>query len=157
MEIVSEPDIRSIEEGIEYLEKLQMIMRYIGVSDCKMQEGSMRCDVNISVRPAGSEEFGIRSEIKNMNSFAHIAKAMEYEYNRKVDAAENGEILPQETRRYNETTGETEGMRTKEDAHDSVSYTHLDVYKRQRLHSYLCHSRIIEVSFATDKVLEFLL
>ncbi len=118
MEIVSEPDIRSIEEGIEYLEKLQMIMRYIGVSDCKMQEGSMRCDVNISVRPAGSEEFGIRSEIKNMNSFAHIAKAMEYEYNRKVDAAENGEILPQETRRYNETTGETEGMRTKEDAHD---------------------------------------
>ena len=80
IEIVSEPDIRSIDEAREYVEKLQQVMRYIGISDCRMQEGSMRCDVNISVRPEGSEKLGTRTEIKNMNSISNIMKAMEYEY-----------------------------------------------------------------------------
>lgn len=118
IEIVSEPDIRSIDEAIEYMQKLQMIMRYIGISDCKMQEGSLRCDVNVSVRPKGSEKLGTRAEIKNMNSFSHITKALEYEMNRQIDLLESGEKVVQETRRYNEGTGCTEGMRGKEDAND---------------------------------------
>ena len=118
IEIVSEPDIRSIDEAVEYLEKLQMIMRYIGVSDCKMQEGSLRCDVNISVRPKGSDKLGTRTEIKNMNSFSHMTKAMEYEMERQIDLLESGEEVVQETRRYDEGTGCTEGMRGKEDAND---------------------------------------
>jgi aspartyl-tRNA(Asn)/glutamyl-tRNA(Gln) amidotransferase subunit B len=118
IEIVSEPDIRSIEEAREYLEKLQLIMRHIGISDVKMQEGSLRCDVNISVRPQGSEEFGTRTEIKNMNSFTYMAKAMEYEVSRQIDLLESGETVVQETRRYNEAAGCTESMRGKEDAHD---------------------------------------
>lgn len=118
IEIVTEPDIRSIDEAIEYVEKLQLIMRYIGVSDVKMQEGSLRCDVNISVRPKGAEQLGIRAEIKNMNSFAFMQKAMQYEFERQTDLLESGEQVVQETRRYNTDTGETEPMRGKEDAHD---------------------------------------
>ena len=118
IEIVSEPDIRSIDEAVEYMQKLQMIMRYIGVSDCKMQEGSLRCDVNVSVRPKGSDKLGTRTEIKNMNSFSHMTKALKYETERQIDILESGEKVVQETRRYNETTGCTEGMRGKEDADD---------------------------------------
>lgn len=118
IEIVSEPDIRSIDEAIEYVEKLQLIMKYIGVSDCKMQEGSLRCDVNISVREKGAEEFGTRTEIKNMNSFTFIQKAMQYEFDRQVDLIESGESVVQETRRFDTSTGETSPMRSKEDAHD---------------------------------------
>ena len=118
IEIVSEPDIRSIDEAKEYVEKLQLIMKYIGVSDCKMQEGSMRCDVNVSIRPKGSEKLGTRTEIKNMNSIAFMVKAMEYEYNRQVDLLQSGEEVVQETRRYNEEEDCTEGMRGKEDAND---------------------------------------
>ena len=118
IEIVSEPDIRSIEEATEYVETLQTIMRYLGVSDCKMQEGSLRCDVNISVRSKGSRQLGTRTEIKNMNSFSHMTKAMEYEMNRQIDLLESGEKVVQETRRYDESTGCTEGMRGKEDADD---------------------------------------
>ena len=118
IEIVSEPDIRSIDEAVEYMERLQTIMRYIGVSDCRMQEGSLRCDVNISVRPKGSEKLGTRTEIKNMNSFSHMTKAMEYEVERQIDLLESGEKVVQETRRYDESTGCTEGMRGKEDAND---------------------------------------
>lgn len=118
IEIVSEPDIRTVDEAREYVEKLQQIMRYIGVSDCRMQEGSMRCDVNISVREAGTEKLGTRTEIKNMNSITHIAKAMEYEFERQVDLIEAGEKVVQETLRYDETTNTTSPMRSKEDAHD---------------------------------------
>ena len=118
IEIVSEPDIRSVDEAREYVEKLQMIMRYIGVSDCKMQEGSMRCDVNISVRPKGSEKLGTRTEIKNMNSINFIAKAMEYEFNRQVDLIESGEKVIQETLRYDDVSNTTSSMRGKEDAND---------------------------------------
>ena len=118
IEIVSEPDIRSIDEAKEYVEKLQQIMRYIGVSDCRMQEGSMRCDVNISVREEGSEEFGTRTEIKNMNSITNIAKAMQYEFERQIDVIESGEKVIQETLRYDDATNTTSPMRSKEDAHD---------------------------------------
>ena len=118
IEIVSEPDIRSPEEAREYVEKLQLIMRYIGVSDCRMQEGSMRCDVNISVRPMGSETLGTRTEIKNMNSITFITKAMDYEYNRQIDLIESGEKVVQETLRYDDVTNTTSSMRGKEDAND---------------------------------------
>lgn len=118
IEIVSEPDIRSIDEAREYVEKLQQIMRYIGISDCRMQEGSMRCDVNISVRPQGSDKLGTRTEIKNMNSITFITKAMEYEFERQVDLIENGEKVVQETLRYDDATNTTSSMRSKEDAHD---------------------------------------
>ena len=118
IEIVSEPDIRTVEEAREYVEKLQLIMRYIGVSDCKMQEGSMRCDVNISIRPVGSEELGTRTEIKNMNSINFITKAMEYEFNRQVDVIESGESVVQETLRYDDVSNTTSSMRGKEDAND---------------------------------------
>ena len=118
IEIVSEPDIRSIDEAKEYVERLQQVMRYIGVSDCKMQEGSMRCDVNISVRPEGTEAFGTRTEIKNMNSITNIARAMEYEYERQVDLIESGGKVVQETLRFDDASGTTSSMRSKEDAHD---------------------------------------
>lgn len=118
IEIVSEPDIRSPEEAKEYVEKLQFLMRYIGVSDCKMEEGSMRCDVNVSVRPQGSEQLGTRAEIKNMNSISFITKAMAYEFDRQCDLLDCGEEVVQETRRYNESEDCTESMRGKEDAQD---------------------------------------
>lgn len=118
IEIVSEPDISSPEEAREYVEKLQLIMRYIGVSDCKMQEGSMRCDVNISLKPFGSEKLGTRTEIKNMNSMSYIEKAMAYEYERQAEILDNGGQIVQATMRYDEHTGETSVMRTKEDAQD---------------------------------------
>lgn len=118
IEIVTEPDIRSPEEAREYVEKLQFLMRYIGVSDCRMEEGSMRCDVNVSVRPAGSEKLGTRAEIKNMNSISFITKAMAYEFDRQCDLLACGEEVVQETRRYNEADNSTESMRGKEDAQD---------------------------------------
>lgn len=118
IEIVTEPDFRSVDEVREYVEKLQLIMRYIGVSDCKMQEGSMRCDVNISVRPEGQKDFGTRTEIKNMNSIAFMAKAIEYEQERQIDIIESGESVQQETLRYDDVTNTTSSMRGKEDAND---------------------------------------
>lgn len=118
IEIVSEPDIRSIEEAVEYVEKLRLIMKYIGVSDVKMQEGSLRCDVNISVRKNGENKLGTRTEIKNMNSLNFIAKAMEYEFKRQIDILEEGGAIEQETRRYNSDLNITESMRGKEDADD---------------------------------------
>lgn len=118
IEIVTEPDFRSIDEVREYVEKLQILMKYIGVSDARMQEGSLRCDVNISVRPVGSNTLGTRTEIKNMNSFTYIARAMEYEMERQIDLLESGRPVVQETLRYNVDTGETESMRGKEDAQD---------------------------------------
>ncbi len=118
IEIVTEPDFRSIDEVLEYIEKLRLTMKYIGVSDVKMQEGSLRCDVNISVRKKGEEKFGTRTEIKNMNSLNFIAKAMEYEFERHIDVVESGGVIEQETRRYDSDQNITESMRGKEDADD---------------------------------------
>lgn len=118
IEIVSEPDIRSAEEAVAYFKKLRAIILYTGISDCKMQEGSMRCDVNLSVRKKGTEKFGTRTEMKNLNSFTFIQKAIEYEYKRQVEELEKGGTIIQETRRYDQASGKTYSMRKKEDAND---------------------------------------
>lgn len=118
IEIVTEPDFRSAEECTEYLEKLQTILRAVKVSDCRMQEGSMRCDVNLSVRRKGDTKFGIRTEVKNLNSFTSVAQAIEYEYERHVDILESGGAVEQETRHFNAEEGTTHSMRDKENADD---------------------------------------
>lgn len=118
IEIVSEPDMRSAEEVIAYLDKLRMIVQYLGASDCKMQEGSMRADVNLSVREVGAKEFGIRTEMKNIGSFKAIARAIEAETARQIDLLESGERVIQETRRWNDDKGYSYAMRSKEDAQD---------------------------------------
>ena len=118
IEIVSEPDMRSAEEVIAYLEKLRMTIQYLGASDCKLQEGSMRADVNISVREVGATEFGTRTEMKNLNSFKAIEHAIEGEKNRQIDLIESGEKVVQETRRWDDNASESYPMRSKEDAKD---------------------------------------
>ena len=118
IEIVSKPDFRDVEEAVEYLELIQLTMRYIGISDCRMQEGSLRCDVNVSVRPEGQKEFGTRTEIKNMNSFNNIRKAVNYEVGRQIEILNSGGKVIQETMRFSVETGETSSMRGKEDAKD---------------------------------------
>lgn len=118
VEIVSEPDMRSGQEAAEYAQELRRILRYLGVSDGNMQEGSLRCDVNISVRPVGQKEFGTKVEIKNMNSFSAIQRAIEYEIDRQIDALEAGERLVQETRLWEEGSQRTISMRTKEGSSD---------------------------------------
>ncbi|MGB5961966.1 MAG: Asp-tRNA(Asn)/Glu-tRNA(Gln) amidotransferase subunit GatB [Coleofasciculaceae cyanobacterium] len=118
IEIVSEPDLRSGQEAAEYAEEVRRIVRYIGVSDGNMQEGSLRCDVNISVRPVGQKEFGVKVEIKNMNSFSAIQKAIEYEIERQIEAVEAGEPIIQETRLWEEGSQRTISMRVKEGSSD---------------------------------------
>ncbi len=117
-EIVSEPDMRSPEEAYEYLTRLKEIILYTGVSDCNMEEGSLRCDANISVRPRGQKEFGTKTEVKNVNSFRFIKQALEYEIERQIGIIEEGGRITQETRLYNAHEGKTYGMRSKEQAHD---------------------------------------
>ncbi|QTH40200.1 Asp-tRNA(Asn)/Glu-tRNA(Gln) amidotransferase subunit GatB [Cohnella sp. LGH] len=118
VEIVSEPDIRSPEEAKAYLEKLRAIMQYCDVSDVKMEEGSLRCDANISIRPYGQEKFGTRAELKNMNSFRGVQRGLEYEELRQADILDGGGEVVQETRRWDESQGKTFTMRGKEEAHD---------------------------------------
>ena len=118
IEIVSEPDMRSAEEVIAYLEKLRMTISYLGASDCKLQEGSMRADVNLSVREVGSTEFGTRTEMKNLNSFRSIARAIKGEMERQIDLIESGEKVIQETRRWDDDKECSYAMRSKEDAQD---------------------------------------
>src|SRR5580700_1662815 len=117
-EIVSEPDMRSPEEAYEYLTRLKEIILYTGVSDCNMEEGSLRCDANISVRPRGQKEFGTKTEVKNVNSFRFIKQALEYEIERHIEILEGGGRITQETRLYNSHEGKTYAMRSKEQAHD---------------------------------------
>ena len=118
LEIVSEPDFREASEVVDYLEKLRAILQFTGVSDCKMQEGSLRADVNLSVRPKGQTEFGTRTEMKNLNSFRAIARAIEYESRRQIDILEDGGKIVQETRRWDDNRGVSYAMRSKEDAQD---------------------------------------
>lgn len=118
IEIVSEPDMRSAEEVIAYLEKLRLIIQYLGASDCKLNEGSMRADVNLSVREVGAAEFGTRTEMKNLNSFKAISRAIENERARQIDLIESGEKVVQETRRWDDTKEYSYPMRSKEDAKD---------------------------------------
>jgi aspartyl-tRNA(Asn)/glutamyl-tRNA(Gln) amidotransferase subunit B len=118
IEIVSEPDMRSADEVIAYLEKLRLIIQYLGASDCKLQEGSMRADVNLSVREAGASQFGTRTEMKNLNSFKAIARAIEGERKRQIELIEDGKAVVQETRRWDDNKESSHAMRSKEDAKD---------------------------------------
>jgi len=118
VEIVSEPDLRSPEEARLYMEKLRSVIQYTGVSDCKMEEGSLRCDANISIRPRGAEEFGTKTEIKNLNSFRALQKALTYEVERQIDILNEGGRIVQETRTWDEGKGITLPLRSKEEAHD---------------------------------------
>lgn len=118
IEMVSEPDIRSSKEAEQYLRKIKSILEYIEVSDCKMQEGSLRADVNVSVRKKGEEKFGTRTEMKNMNSFRAIVRAIEYEKDRQIEVLEEGGKVEQETLRWDDINGRTSSMRDKEDAQD---------------------------------------
>jgi len=118
IEIVSEPDIRSPQEAKEYLERLKAILEYTEVSDCKMEEGSLRCDANISLRPMGSSKLGTKAELKNLNSFRAVERALEYEVERQTQLLDRGERVVQETRNWDEAKGITSSMRSKEEAHD---------------------------------------
>jgi len=118
LEIVSEPDMRSAQEARAYMEKLRSMLLFAGVSDCKMQEGSLRCDANVSVRPFGQKEFGTRTETKNLNSFRALERAIDYEVKRQIEAIEDGEKIIQETRTWDEEKQITRSMRSKEEAHD---------------------------------------
>lgn len=118
VEIVSEPEITSAEEAVEYMKKIRSILRYIGVCDGNMEEGSLRCDANVSVRPKGTDKLGTKAEIKNVNSFRFVQKAIEYEIKRQIMSVENGEEIVQETRLFDSDKGVTFSMRSKEEAHD---------------------------------------
>ena len=118
IEIVSEPDFRSADDVIAYMTTLKSILEYLEISDCKMQEGSIRCDVNLSVREKGAEKFGTRTETKNLNSFKAIQKSIEFETKRQIEVIENGGVIYQETRRWDDAKGVGYAMRTKEEAHD---------------------------------------
>ena len=127
IEIVSEPDIRTPEEAYDYLEKLRSIIQYIEVSDVKMEEGSMRCDANISIRPYGQDEFGTKTELKNLNSFTFVKKGLEYEEKRQEQVILSGGVINQETRRFDETTGTTKLMRVKEGSDDYRYFPEPDI------------------------------
>jgi aspartyl-tRNA(Asn)/glutamyl-tRNA(Gln) amidotransferase subunit B len=118
LEIVSEPDMRSAKEAVAYMKKIHSLVRYLDICDGNMQEGSFRCDANVSVRPKGQKEFGTRAEIKNLNSFRYVEKAINYEVERQIELIENGGKVVQETRLYDANKDETRSMRAKEEAND---------------------------------------
>ena len=137
IEIVTEPDFRTAEQVIAYLEKLKSTLEYLGVSDCKMQEGSLRCDVNLSVRPAGSTEFGTRTEMKNLNSFKAISRAIAYEARRQIELLEEGKRVVQETRRWDDNKDATFSMRSKENAQDYRYFPEPDIPPLELSEEYL--------------------
>jgi aspartyl-tRNA(Asn)/glutamyl-tRNA(Gln) amidotransferase subunit B len=150
MEIVSEPDITSADMAYEYLNALKDILVYGGVSDCDMEKGMVRCDVNISVRPKGQKELGAKIEIKNMNSFSGVRKALEYEIPRQIEVLTKGGKLIQSTRRWDDTVGITEEMRTKEHAHDYRYFPEPDLMPFQPTNAWLAEvkSRVVELPLA---------
>lgn len=131
VEIVSEPDIRSPEEAKAYLEKLKAIIQYTGVSDVRMEQGSLRCDANVSIRPVGQKEFGTKTELKNMNSFRNVQVALEYEVERQIELVTSGGKVTQETRRWDEAGKKTLMMRSKEEAHDYRYFPDPDLVRMQ--------------------------
>lgn len=139
LEIVSEPDFRTAEEVLQYLEQLRSILQYIGVSDCKMQEGSLRADVNLSVRPKGQAEFGTRTEMKNLNSFKAIGRAIAYEAERQIELIEDGGKVTQETRRWDDSKGYSYAMRSKEDAQDYKYFPEPDLPPIEISDEYIKH------------------
>lgn len=152
IEIVSEPDMRSAEEVIAYLDKLRLIVQYLGASDCKLQEGSMRADVNLSVREVGSSEFGTRTETKNLNSFSAIERAIEAEKNRQIDLIEAGEAVIQETRRWNDDKAYSYAMRSKEDAQDYRYFPDPDLVPIHISDEWLDEIRSRQPEFKTEKM-----
>ena len=152
IEIVSEPDMRSAEEVISYLEKLRLIIQYLGASDCKLQEGSMRADVNLSVRELGSAHYGTRTEMKNLNSFHAIARAIEGERNRQIDLLESGKAVVQETRRWDDLKGTSYAMRSKEDAQDYRYFPDPDLVPVSIDDAFLEEIRARQPEFRTEKM-----
>ncbi len=139
LEIVSEPDIASADEAVEYVEKLRAILQFCGVSDCKMQEGSLRADVNVSVMPKGSDKFGTRTEMKNINSFKAIHNAVEAEARRQIELIEDGEKVVQQTRRWDDSRGTSYSMRSKEDAQDYKYFPEPDLPPIELSDEYVQH------------------
>ena len=152
IEIVSEPDMRSAEEVIAYLEKLRLLIQYRGASDCKLQEGSMRADVNLSVREMGAERYGTRTEMKNLNSFKAIMRAIEGERARQIDLLEEGEDVIQETRRWDDTKGTSYAMRSKEDAQDYRYFPDPDLTPVRISDEWLEGRRAALPEFRTEKM-----
>lgn len=151
IEIVTEPDFRTAEETVAYLEKLKETLQYLGVSDCKMQEGSLRCDVNLSVRPLGSSELGTRTEMKNLNSFKAIARAIGYEARRQIELIEEGKRVVQETRRWDENKDATYAMRSKENAQDYRYFPEPDIPPIELSEEYLEGLRAAQPELAGEK------
>ena len=155
IEIVTEPDFRSGAEVIAYLEKLRSTLQYLGVSDCKMQEGSLRCDVNLSVRPVGSTELGTRTEMKNLNSFKAIARSIEYEARRQIELLEEGKRVIQETRRWDENKDATFAMRSKENAQDYRYFPEPDIPPLEIGEDYLERLREAQPEMAEAKMARY--
>lgn len=152
IEIVSEPDMRSADEVIAYLDKLRLIIQYLGASDCKLQEGSMRADVNLSVREAGAEKFGTRTEMKNLNSFKAIARAIENERERQIDLIEAGKEVVQETRRWDDTKEYSYAMRSKEDAQDYRYFPDPDLTPVYISDEWIARVRAAQPELRTEKL-----
>ena len=155
IEIVTEPDFRSGAEVIAYLEKLRSTLQYLGVSDCKMQEGSLRCDVNLSVRPAGSTELGTRTEMKNLNSIKAIARSIKYEARRQIELLEEGKRVIQETRRWDENKDATFAMRSKENAQDYRYFPEPDIPPLEIGEDYLERLREAQPEMAEAKMARY--
>ena len=151
IEIVSEPDMRSAEEVIAYLEKLRLIIQYLGASDCKLNEGSMRADVNLSVREAGTEKLGTRTEMKNLNSFKAIARAIENERERQIELIEEGKTVVQETRRWDDNKEYSYAMRSKEDAKDYRYFPDPDLVPIQISDQWIDQVRSRQPEFRDEK------
>lgn len=152
IEIVSEPDMRSAEEVIAYLEKLRLIIQYLGASDCKLQEGSMRADVNLSVREFGAEQFGTRTEMKNLNSFKAIGRAIEAERNRQIELLEEGKTVVQETRRWDDNKEYSYAMRSKEDAQDYRYFPDPDLVPVVISDEWIARVKAAQPEMQTDKL-----
>lgn len=152
IEIVSEPDMRSAEEVIAYLEKLRTILQYLGVSDCKLQEGSMRADVNLSMREAGTTEYGTRTEMKNLNSFKAIGRAIEGERARQIELLEEGKAVVQETRRWDDNKEYSYPMRSKEDAQDYRYFPEPDLAPIVISDEWIAEIKSKEPEFQTEKI-----
>ena len=152
VEIVSEPDMRSADEVMAYLEKLRLIIQYLGASDCKLQEGSMRADVNLSVREVGASEFGTRTEMKNLNSFKAIARAIDGERQRQIDLIEAGRAVVQETRRWDDNKESSHAMRSKEDAQDYRYFPEPDLVPIVISDEWIAEIKERQPEFRTEKL-----
>lgn len=155
IEIVSEPDMRSADEVIAYLEKLRLIIQYLGASDCKLQEGSMRADVNLSVREVGASEFGTRTEMKNLNSFKAIARAIEGERARQIELLEDGKNVVQETRRWDDNKESSHAMRSKEDAQDYRYFPDPDLVPVMISDQWIAEIKAAQPELRTEKLIRY--